>query len=366
MSQSTSHRPRTSAHIAIAGAGVIGLSCAFELISRGHSVTLFDPAEPSNSTSWAAAGMIAPAYELMLQGEQEDEALSELCFESAALWQDFARRVQAVSGVPVGYNRAPTLALATSPTSVERLERLKERLSASGHALSLLKPSRLTAEFGLSDKVRLALCLPDDHQVDNRRLLGALREAVTGAGGRFVQAAVDSESDIEAACPETGFDAIVWARGVKEFGVTGRVKGQALALQPVAGAPRQVLRYGSGYIVPKPDRIVIGATSEADFSSEGVTPAITDGLLADALDICPALVGAPVMERWAGFRPKGPTERPVIGAYTSYEFIASAHYRNGVLLAPVTAKLIADQVEGLSLQAEWTSFAPSNGLSASA
>ena len=344
-----------SRKIAIAGAGVIGLSCAFELAERGHRVTLFDPSGPEASTSWAAAGMIAPAYELMLQEGAPDEALSSLCFESAALWQDFAARLRAFAGLPVGYSRQATIAVARRA--------LHERLRANGHPARPVSSAALTSVFGMGNDLAGGLLLPEDHQVDNRRLLTVLRRALADRKATFVRTAVDSREDVAA---HGQFDAVVWARGAREAGIVATVKGQALSLSPVEHGPRQTVRFGSGYAVPKPDRIVIGATSESEFRSGAVETQATDALLEAAIAVLPALRGAPVLERWAGLRPKGQDERPVIGRRDRDEFVAAAHYRNGVLLAPVTARLIAGLVEGTSLDNVHEAFGPDRSAPATA
>lgn len=352
-----------SRKIAIAGAGVIGLSCAFELAERGHRVTLFDPSGPEASTSWAAAGMIAPAYELMLQEGAPDEALSSLCFESAALWQDFAARLRAFAGLPVGYSRQATIAVARTSGELERLRALHERLRANGHPARPVSSAALTSVFGMGNDLAGGLLLPEDHQVDNRRLLTVLRRALADRKATFVRTAVDSREDVAA---HGQFDAVVWARGAREAGIVATVKGQALSLSPVEHGPRQTVRFGSGYAVPKPDRIVIGATSESEFRSGAVETQATDALLEAAIAVLPALRGAPVLERWAGLRPKGQDERPVIGRRDRDEFVAAAHYRNGVLLAPVTARLIAGLVEGTSLDNVHEAFGPDRSAPATA
>lgn len=344
-------------HVAIAGAGAIGLSCAFELARRGARVTLFDPGDVTRSTSWAAAGMIAPAYEVMLHGGDIGDALSDLCFASAGLWAEFASDIQTASGLPVGFDRHATLAIARTGEQAERLERLHHGLQAAGHLVGRLAAAELHKNHGVA-AAHGGLALHTDHQVDNRRLLSALKSAFLKSGGAIVRQSVSSRADIEAVAGEV--DGLVWARGIREFGVSKLVKGQALALYPVARGPDRVIRYGGGYIVPKADRIVIGATSEPDFDFEGVSAKATDALLADARAVCPALAGAQVSERWSGLRPLAATGLPIIGrtAARDTEFVAAAHYRNGILLSPVTAKRIADMVEGHNVPGDWAAFEP--------
>lgn len=342
------------ARIAVAGGGVIGMTCAFELSRRGHSVTVFDPGTPSQSTSWAAAGMIAPAYEVMLDGGGADTPLARLCFESAGLWRDFALAVQRASGMPVGYHTAPTLALARSPEEQARLEALHAELEQTAHAPRWIDIVDHRARLGLSGKVCAGLVLPDDHQTDNRRLMQAFQQ--TSGAGRFdrIARALTSKADLEG----EGYDVIVWARGAQEFGVDTLVKGQALALEPLPNMPEQVLRFGSGYVVPKPDRIVIGATSEATYAHAGVREDVTRALLDAAIGVLPMLAKADLMEVWTGLRPKRDSGLPLIGEIAPGEFVAAAHHRNGILLAPATARRIADMIDGRAGHADAAVFAP--------
>ena len=354
----------SSQTIAIAGAGLIGLSCALELTMRGHDVTLFDPNPAEMSTGWAAAGMIAPAYELMLQPGPVDETIAAFCFESARLWSGFAQSITRHTGSPVALSNAPTLALARHEEEQTRLYALANVLDELGHGYSRISATTLQNQFGLSAAVESGLQLPDDTQVDNRRVISALRRFFTGQG-KLISSAVTTRSEMEKLAGSP-FDAVIWARGTAETGSEAQVKGQAIALSPVAGQPSNVLRFGGRYIVPKADRTIIGATSEPDFASKGIDPAVADALHDEAARVLPQLAKANRLEHWAGFRPLGSVERPLIGSKAPGEFIATAHYRNGVLLAPATAKLIADQVEGLTYESAYKAFAPAPGHGATA
>ncbi|WP_158085543.1 FAD-dependent oxidoreductase [Henriciella aquimarina] len=356
----------TAQHIAVIGGGVIGLACACELVRRGHRLSIFDTGSPRQSASWAAAGMIAPAYELMLDGGGPETPLSRLCFESATLWGDFAAYLKRETGLPVGYDDQETYALARTAAELEKLEALEQWLSQAGHAVRWLTPAELYERAGLSPDVLGGLSLPEDHQVDNRRLLGVMRRFLGQAGAVFVNARIDRAEQLKDHEGERPFDRVVWARGVDETEVETPVKGQALALFPLPHGPERVLRFGSGYIVPKPDRIVIGATSEKNFSHEGASPEEAERLFAAARAVLPALNQARIMEHWAGLRPMRTGGLPLIGARPDGSFVAAAHYRNGVLLAPATARRIADLVEGAPHAPDATDFAPSPASGATA
>lgn len=341
MSGTEASAKSSRACIAVVGGGIIGLSVAWELSRRGHMVTVFDPASPDRSTSWAAAGMIAPAYEVMIHGGGAGTPLARLCYESAARWAGFARDLAFESGMPVGYRSAPTFALARTIDEKERLAGLAATLADAGHRFAWHGTAEVRDRLGVSAKVQSVLELPDDHQVDNRRVLQAFRRYGEQGGFRMERRAVSSRDELG-----DRFDAVVWSRGTRETGVEALVKGQALALQPVPGLPAEVLRFGSGYIVPKADRVVIGATSEEKFAHSGVRADTTQALRDAAIAVLPELRHAPVLETWAGLRPKRAGGLPVIGELAPGEFVAAAHYRNGILLAPATASRIADMVEG--------------------
>ncbi|RIJ22187.1 FAD-dependent oxidoreductase [Henriciella barbarensis] len=350
--------------IAIAGAGLIGLSCALELSARGHDITLFDPRPAEMSTGWAAAGMIAPAYELMLQPGPVDNAFAAFCFESARLWSSFAKLIKLQTGSPVALSKAPTLALARNTQEQARLDALADLLRDLGHACQRVSDRTLQNQHGISSSVLNGLRLPEDTHVDNRRVIGAVRRYFS-VEGRVIASAVSTRSEMEALSDKT-FDAIIWARGTAETGSKTEVKGQAISLSPVPGQPSNVLRFGARYIVPKADRTIIGATTEPDFIGKGIDPSVADLLHEEAARVLPQLASADRLEHWAGFRPLGSAERPFIGPKAGREFIATAHYRNGVLLAPATAKLIADQVEGLNYESAYNVFAPAPGHGATA
>ncbi|MGB3625820.1 MAG: FAD-dependent oxidoreductase, partial [Henriciella sp.] len=221
--------------VGVAGAGIIGLSCAYELLRRGHKVTLFDGRHANASTSWAAAGMLGPAYEMFLHEEEAESGLGDLCFESAGLWPGFARAVQEDSGLPVGYRRDPTLALARSGGETAALDALKSALAERGEVARWLILQTARERFGLSRDVRGVLEIESDHQVDNRKLLTALRSAVQQMGGQLIREDVVSLEDARQKSGTGNLTQLVWARGREETGVSACVKGQALSLERQPG-----------------------------------------------------------------------------------------------------------------------------------
>lgn len=331
--------------IGVAGAGIIGLSCAFELLRREHKVTLFDARPATASTSWAAAGMLGPAYEMFLHEEDAVSGLSDLCFDSAKLWPDFARIIRAESGLPVGHRTEPTLALARDETEQSALERLRAALVERDESATWLGASTARQRFGLAHDVIGALQIEGDHQVDNRKLLTALQSAVQALGGKIVRGDVDSMEEARQQQGAEGLDRLIWARGRRETGVTSCVKGQALSLERLPGMSDHVFRFGSTYIVPKADRVIIGATSEPVYSHAGIDRTTIDELHAEACHVMPKLKSAARLEAWSGLRPKSDDGLPVLARLNEEEFVAAGHFRHGILLAPITANKIADLVE---------------------
>lgn len=354
--------------VAILGGGVIGLSIAYELaVRRGVAVTVFDPRVPGQGASWAAAGMIAPAFEAAAEPDVHPR-LFDLCMESAALWPGFAEELSARVGEPVGFDAAPSLAVALDEAEAGRLERICHVLRARGVAFEALDAAALRAkEPALSGGVVSGMELPTDMRVHNRTLVGALLKVLRGSDGvRFEASAAPLRSEggrvvleghgaiIAAAGWETasirvlehgaGFSIVNWDVTLDEIDCFG---GQMLAVRAGPGTPRRVVRAGHVYIVPRGDQAVIGATMEPGRVSSETDAGAIAGLKAAAAGLCPGVADAEVVEMWAGVRPGTPDHAPFLGeTVTPGLFVAAGHYRNGILLAPVTARILADAVTG--------------------
>ena len=330
--------------ISIIGAGIIGLSCAWELAQRGASVTVHDKTWPPRGASWAAAGMLAPAYEAAAE-QGAHPRLFDLCMESARMWPDFAAELEAASGLDVGYHPGPSLAVAADPDQASKLDDLCRALDRKGLVYERLGATGARAfEPALSDYLRAVVRLPSDGQVDNRAVLTALIEACKRAGVLF--GPVPENADIQ-------LKSAGW-----EMPQCVPVKGQLLSLEPFEGGPMHMIQCEHLYIVPKRDRIVIGATHEPGGTDTEASLADTDALLDRAAGLCPSLRHAKVRERWAGLRPMTPDQAPCLGEDGQGAFIATGHYRNGILLAPVTAKIMADMMLDGQVSELAAAFAP--------
>jgi len=346
--------------VVVVGAGLIGLAIAFELAERGASVRVYDRAEPGRGASWAGAGMLAPHSERL-----EDEAMLGIGASSLAQYPGFVERVRAASGMDSRLHLDGIVHTAFDSDRLEDLRGIERALHARGVACDLLdRRLVLAAEPALSPGVLGGLVVHGEGWVDNRRLGRALTAACQARGVRMARSAeIAVECDSRRALgvrTSLGFvaaSAVVNACGAWAAALEGvpplcrppvePVKGQMLAI----GAPDAFLRRTTwvpgAYLVPRGDgRLLVGATMERTGFDERVTAAGVHGLLAAALAAAPSLGSFTVTESWAGLRPGTPDGRPFIGP-TALEgfFLATGHFRNGILLAPATARLVADAIE---------------------
>ncbi|MEW6474907.1 MAG: glycine oxidase ThiO [Actinomycetota bacterium] len=372
-----------SADALIVGGGVIGLSVAWRLAQRGLTVTVVDD-DPAGGASRAAAGMLAPITEAHF-GE---EALTALNLESARRWPAFAAEVEAATGAAVGYRTEGTLAVAFDDDDLAVLTELRayhERLGLPGQRLRGRECRAL--EPLLSPLVRGGIFVESDHQVETRALTAALLVAAERSGvtlvrrraarldldgngeRRAVGVTLDSGEQLRA--PVTVLAAGCWSATLPGLPAAVRppvrpVKGQILRLRPAdRHAPRlsctvRGLRRGrSIYAVPRADgRVVVGATCEEKGWDTTVTAGAVRELLEDATEVVPALGEFELAETLARLRPGTPDNGPILGpSALPGLLLATGHYRNGVLLAPLTADAVADAVVGGTMPAVAEPFA---------
>lgn len=348
------------------GGGIIGLSIAWRLSGAGASVAVLDDAPASGATR-AAAGMLAPVTE----AHYGEEDLAALNLASASCWPGFAEELEAVSGQPCGYLDTGTLSVALDPSDMAVLE----ELGSFQHSLGLVSErlagsATRSLEPMLSPSIRGGLYVPGDHQVDPRLVAKGLLEACRRAGAVVVPARVSSVitrrehfSGVRTSAGETiEASAGVLALGWRSGAVAGLspetvppvrpVKGQILRLRLPGHLPlpqrtvRAVVRGSSVYVVARTSReIVCGATVEERGEDTSVTAGAVYSMLRDAQLVLPLLAEAELVESAAGLRPVSPDNRPLVGP-SNLEglFVATGHYRNGVLLAPLTAALATEWV----------------------
>jgi glycine oxidase len=349
--------------VAVIGAGVIGLATALELRGRGADVVVYDRGtEIGAGVTIRAAGMLGAAFEWA--AEDDHRSLAALARRAGLLWPDFAAKVERLGGGPIEYSPEGAIVVARNDGEMEWLEGLAAACQARGLPVDRLSTAALQAREGaLTGRVRAALILPEDRQVDPALLLQRLSAALARQGvafrfGRHVERIVGGQAF---QFPDGDrFDRIVLATGVGSapalLGPRGvplptglptpiPVKGQMLALAPFEGSPRHVIHARDVYIAPKSRWILVGATSERGRTDTEVEPDVLAGLHRKAAEIAPALADAPVLTSWAGIRPGSPDDAPLVGETAVPGVLAAlGHYRNGVLLAPATAEIIADQI----------------------
>lgn len=367
--------------VAVVGAGLIGLSIAFELAERGFAVRVFDRGEPGRGASWAGAGMLAPFTEHI-----EDVEMLALCRRSLAGYPAFVRRVREASGLPLDLALGGIVEAVFDREHLAALKHQVRRLAGMGVSAQLLdRRETLLAEPALGHHVAGALLVSGQGYVDNRRLGRALLEACLRRGVRLQAEVRDVQIECDArrvrgVRTEHGFfpaaliinAAGAWAGVIPGIPASAAlavtpVKGQMLALAAPVGFLRRTTWVPGAYLVPRDDgRLLVGATVEDAGFDERVDARAVHHLLHAALQAAPSLGSFTVTESWAGLRPKTVDERPFIGPTAIDGLIAAAgHYRNGILLAPETARLVADFVEsGDDLELKpWSPLRVSHALS---
>ncbi|HLB21487.1 MAG TPA: glycine oxidase ThiO [Solirubrobacteraceae bacterium] len=369
-----------SADVLVVGGGVIGLSVAWRAAQRGMSVTLLERDTIGGGTSRVAAGMLAPVAEA--EFGEAGRRLLELGLRSADMWPAFAQDLQAASGQQVGLLRTGMLLLARDADEARELERQIALRDSLGLATNRLRASQARErEPALAPTVRLALEAPDDHSVDPRLVLAALRAACLSAGVRLREHApvgrVESEAAGERVAGVTLGEArsqggesraageeliaaqrVVIASGAwsAQIDAAGErvavrpVRGQLLRLRDPAGPGllSGVVRFAGGYLVPRADgRYVLGATvEERGFDVQPDAGGVYE-LLRAAQEVVPGVRELKIEELCVGLRPGTPDNAPAIGAGALRGLMwATGHHRNGILLAPLTAQLVCRALAG--------------------
>jgi glycine oxidase ThiO len=325
-----------TADVIIIGGGIIGLSIALELHWRGLEVLVLTR-DNQTAAANAAAGMLAPQAE-----EIPPSALLDLCTFSRSLYADWTSKLTLFTGLDTGYWECGILA-----------PRYESPVSIDAHWLD---NARLAEHCTyLSAEVVGGYWFATDGQVNNRSLYHSLQVAAELAGIKVQTGVTVTATDLQDLTRGIGGKYLAdryilatgaWSQELLPVPVVPR-KGQLIALQVPAGEPLPLTTVLFGeeiYIVPRRDgRIIIGATSEDAGFAVGNTTEGVAGLFDRAIRLYPALAQYPVVEQWWGFRPSTPDELPILGYSADPHLImATGHYRNGILLAPATAQIIAD------------------------
>jgi glycine oxidase len=362
----------------IAGGGLIGASIAFELARAGLHVAIFDAQQPGREASWASAGIISPAPE-----NPSTIPLLPLSRASAALYPGFVKALQEITGRELGYRPYGTLeALLTGDVREElsTLIAVHHGLGLKAEALSAAEARKL--EPGLSEHTEAAILRPDEASVDNRALTQAALDAAKhqGAeiyagnaakalwhGGSRCKGLTLANENVEAQWTIIAagcFSAAI--AGCERYAPVFPAKGQMVSLRTDAVSIKRTLWSENIYLVPRNDgRILAGSTTEHVGFDRHVTPGGLKKIFAAAIELVPALESAHVEETWAGLRPDSPDHLPLLGSTDVAGLLfATGHFRSGVLLAPLTAKLVREWVTTHTVSVDWERFSPMRFLEA--
>jgi glycine oxidase ThiO len=334
--------------VLIIGGGIIGLATAIALSQKGAKVTVVERDICGRGATWAAAGMLAPEAE-RLEGD-----LLEFGIRSREMYPQWIANLMRLSGQDCGYWCCGMIA----PVLEE-----SDRQVISQHPKYINREESCKRQSGLGENILGSLWLPEDGQVNNRKLTQALLTTARSLSikileGTTVYQIVRDQKRVmhlDTSAGKLQSDRYVlatgaWTRSLLPLPIKP-IKGQMLSVFDGDRKLQRVIYAPSCYIVPRQDgTIVIGATVEDNGFSQGNTAAGIAQLLNRAIAVYPAIADMQITETWWGFRPHAPNEVPLLGA-SDYDnlILATGHYRNGILFAPITAKLITDfMVDGIA------------------
>jgi glycine oxidase len=362
--------------VVIVGGGIIGGSIAFDLAERDLRVAVLDRQELMGEASWAAAGMLSPAPDCPAA-----ISLIPLGRASLALYPEFIEGVEDTSGLRTGYRTGGAIEVICRGDA----ERELSTLVALHHGLGLaceplpLDEARIM-EPALGRDARAAALLPDECSIEPRALASAVLAAAASAGAALcpgvevISLAHDGKkcAGVKTSSGEVFHSAQVvlaagcWSSQIPEaapYAPTIPVRGQMAALRHCGTPIRHVLRSERGYLVPRglesPQTVVVGSTIENAGYEKRVTSGGIEKILSAANELAPELAKAEIIETWCGLRPGTPDQLPILGPVDVDGLVfATGHYRNGILLAPVTAKLIGEWIAERRTSIDWETFSP--------
>jgi glycine oxidase len=358
--------------VAVAGGGVIGGAIALEVSRAGMRVGVFDRQQPGQEASWASAGILSPAPESPAM-----IAMVPLGKMSLALYPEFVVQVEEISGMNMGFRSKGALEALFSGDAKAELS----TIIALHHGLGLkAEPLRAAdarkLEPALSEDVEAAVLRPDERSVDNRILTSAVLEAARRSGaeifadngvkaiwreGQRCAGLILQNEKVEATwtiiaagCFSAAID------GIAAYAPLRPAKGQMVALRAEDVEIERVLWGEHIYLVPRNDgRILAGATVEYTGFDKRTTAGGIEKILSAAIELAPGLANARIEETWAGLRPDTPDHLPILGP-TDMDglLMATGHFRSGILLTPITARLIREWITEQSVSVDWDRFSP--------
>ena len=364
------------AAVAIIGGGVIGLSIARALARRGvRDIVVIDKSDFGRKASWAAGGILAPQVEADAAND-----FFRLACKSRDLYPQFAAELKAETGIDVELETTGTLYVGFSDHHETEFRERFEWQRNEGFTVEWLDSNEARRlEPCLSDKVRCALRFPKDYQVDNRKLVQALMIANERLGVRLLSGCearglkIENDKvvrlDTSRGLIETNTVVVAagaWSSRIDSLNQLAEidvepVRGQMLCFEAKPQLARHVIYSSRGYLIPRHDgRLLAGSTTEHVGFDKRVTDEAIAAVKDMAVEISPAVQSLPLINSWAGFRPKAKDGLPVLGQSSEIDGLiyATGHYRNGILLAPITGDSIADVIVGAARPSLLAAFSP--------
>ncbi len=346
----------------IVGGGLVGLAAAREAAGLGMRVTVVERGPLGGGASHAAAGMLSP-----LDDAHRGRVFLEFAVAGFRLYPSWVGELESECGRSVEYRECGKVVAALSAAEKGPLQDTANVALSHGLRAEWIEPGPLSSSVpDLTHEAVGALLVHDDFRVDNRALAAALAVSCRERGVRLC-----TETDVRALRVASGrtqgltlrdgtsldTDRVLLSAGAWSGGIEGLpralpvrpVRGQMLALRPTSWSSSSVLCSHDVYLVPRDDgRLLVGATVEDVGFEEANTAGGTIGLLSAALALVPSLESAPVVEVWSGLRPASLDGLPILGGDPEVEglFYATGHFRSGVLLAPITGRVLADLIAG--------------------
>ncbi len=357
-------KSRPVADVTVIGGGLIGCSIAFRLAQARVSVLVIDRGEPGREASSAAAGMLAPQGEMV-----EASPFFDLCASSRNLYASFVAEIEEMSGERIAYHREGTLLVAIDEQECRELDRVFRAQSGLGLPIERLAPEAISNSVpNLSTEIRSGLLIPGDHWLDSEKLAQALVTACRRLGVEFRTGSpvgkltvrnsrvesLELESSNRGGGSVIAGDHFVLAAGCWSGELAAAVglsipmspcRGQMIEFECPTDLPR-VVRAGHHYLVPRPPgRVLAGTTGEYVGYDKAVTGEGLRSILEGVTRIAPAVKGFRFCRAWAGLRPDTADHLPILGHAALENLVfATGHFRNGILLAPLTAQLISELI----------------------
>lgn len=343
--------------VIVVGGGVIGCSIAWRLAQSGMKVTVIERGRVGCEASRAAAGMLSPQG-----GAESAGSFFDLCLDSRTMYRTFGEQLTEASGIDIEYKDEGTLFVVAEGEDQEETTKWASWQLEAGLSLEHLSADEIRKiEPSVTQSATRAIFLPQEHQVENRRLMDALEvamrtapvELIEGSEVTAIQACRGKVTGVVCGDERLSAGSVIVAAGtwsgslLEPLGLNVRIipaLGQMVAVKGEARCIDRVVHSSKVYLVPRRDgRILIGATVEHTGFQRGVTVRGINYLLSAATQIVPSLEGFELIEAWSGLRPDTVDHLPVMGPSGIDNLVlATGHFRNGILLAPITAQLTAE------------------------